>query len=366
MWVSAHVGMEAAAGEGAVGTSRSARALMSYSDESYRLRPYSATRDHNALSSICADVYGGYDYLPRVAEILASDPKSSFLILADATTERPVAVANARRFHRRMSWLEAVRTCREHRGRGLAQRLTQSLVDLSREQHHELLSCTVESNCAMQSVFAKVGMRRVGRIHQCSFGKLREIPGWAAEGDGEVVAAQSLLKSIGAESLVHDAARTMEWQPVDSEDKLDNVLKVIQDQGGIGHLVGLYELLSDDSIHHCLESGRVWKLAIDDDRDGTGAGAAVMAMTREEKISSLRSPWVCSISATTAKALEAAIWHACSDQCLSLLDGHVAFAVAFDGAVPIEEGSLAQALPLADDACLLFSSAPALLHALAS
>ena len=88
-------------------------------------------------------------------------------------------------------------------------------------------------------------------------------------------------------------------------------------------------------------------------------GGALVALAREERISTLRSPWVCSVAATTGKALEAALWHASSARCLATLGGHTGFTVAVDGAVPVTEGGgLAQLLPLTDDPCLLYSSEP--------
>lgn len=324
----------------------------------YIIRKFDTAKDLDALHDICRNVYGGSDYLPKTAPILASDPNSCFYVMADDETDRPAAVGNARKFKPRMSWLEAIRTCEEHRGRGLARRLTQSLIDLSRSEHgSEVYSCTVASNVAMQRVFDRVGMMKLGQIHQCSFAELQKLPGWAAGGDDhddddDNATPLPLLQSLGIEEQTCD----MESTSISSQEELNETLTQIKAKGGIGHLVGLYELLPDDAVNDSLKSGRMWKLACNSKED-----VAVVAVAREEKISSLKSPWVCSISATSIEALEAALWHACSNQSLKTLEGHVAFTVAFDVCgIPLDtEGSISptvKTLPLTDDACLLFGS----------
>eukprot|EP00978_Attheya_sp_CCMP212_P015848 scaffold40975_cov41-Attheya_sp.AAC.2 len=276
--------------------------------------------------------------------------------MADDANDRPAAVANARIFKHRMRWLEALRTGEKHRSRGLARHLTQLLIDLSRSEQHEMCSCTVASNVAMQKVFERVGMKKISHIHQLSFATLKDLPGWKA---GDDRTPKPLLQSIGAVDLVDGTARDMQWKTVTCEEELNTVLKQVKADGGIGHLVGLYELLPDSAVHESLRDGRVWKLVDtnNSEDESTGAGAAVFALTRDEKISSLSSRNVCSVAATTNLAFESALWQACcTDRCLSLLDGYTAFTVAFDGAIPIENSVLADALPLTDDACLLFGS----------
>ena len=53
---------------------------------SYRLRKFDVEKDMEAIHDICRDVYGGADYLPKTAPVLADDPNSSFFVLADITT----------------------------------------------------------------------------------------------------------------------------------------------------------------------------------------------------------------------------------------------------------------------------------------
>lgn len=344
-------------------------ATASSSAPSYRLRKFAVGKDMEAIHDICRDVYGGADYLPKTAPILADDPNSSFVVLADITTDRPAAVGNARRFKPNMSWLEAIRTCPDHRSRGLARQLTASLIEWSHGEHGDAMySCTVESNVAMRKVFERTNMKELGQIHQCSFAELKKLPGWAADDDGGGDMASSippkpLLPSLGvADEMISDQAKQMQLAQIKSEDQLNKELALIKAKGGIGHLVGLYELLPDEGIRKSLDAYRVWKVSTTTNPDDF----ALLALVHEAKISSLKSPWVCSISATSMLALEGALWSACSDHCLRRIVGQVAFTVAFDvcgEAVDGQNGNMpaaVKALPLTDDACLLFGSTDSL------
>ena len=324
---------------------------------SYRLRKFDVDKDMDAIQEICRSVYGGSDYLPKTAPALAGDPNSSFVVLANIDTDRPAAVGNARRFKPNMSWLEAIRTCPDHRGRGLARQLTQLLIESSHSEHGDAMySCTVESNVAMRKVFDRTGMKRLGQIHQCSFADLKKLPGWAA--DGDAVPPEPLLPSLGvADDSISDVAKQMQLTAISSEDELNKELARIRDKGGIGHLVGLYELLPDEGVRKSLDAKRVWKLS---SKTNPKEDFALIALVHEAKISSLKSPWVCSVSATSMVALEGALWNACSAQCVKSMGAHVAFTVAFDVCgVPIDSLNVpaaVKALPLTDDACLLFGS----------
>ena len=335
---------------------------------SYRLRKFDVEKDMEAIHDICRDVYGGADYLPKTAPVLADDPNSSFFVLADITTDRPAAVGNARRFKPNMSWLEAIRTCPDHRSRGLARQLTESLIESSHSEHGDAMySCTVQSNLAMRKVFERTNMKELGQIHQCSFAELKTLPGWAADddggGDASSVLPKPLLSSLGiTDESISDHAKQMQMTQISSEDQLNKELALIQAKGGIGHLVGLYELLPDEGIRKSLDANRVWKVS----STTNPSDFALLALVHEAKISSLKSPWVCSISATSLVALEGALWNACSDHCLRRITGQVAFTVAFDVCGEPVDGqndnmpAAVKALPLTDDACLLFGSTDSL------
>ena len=338
---------------------------------SYRLRKFDVDKDMEAIHDICRDVYGGADYLPKTAPILADDPNSSFVVLADLTTDRPAAVGNARRFKPNMRWLEAIRTCPDHRSRGLARQLTASLIESSHSELGDAMySCTVQSNVAMRKVFERTNMKELGQIHQCSFAELKKLPGWAADGGGgddddmaSSIPPKPLLQALGvADESISALAKQMQLTQISSEDQLNKELELIKNKGGIGHLVGLYELLPDEGIRKSLDANRVWKVSTTTNLDDF----ALLALVHEAKISSLKSPWVCSISATSMVALEGALWNACSDHCLRRIAAHVAFTVAFDvcgEAVDGQNGNMpaaVKALPLTDDACLLFGSTDSL------
>jgi len=368
-----------------------------------KLRRFDVERDLPAITNICRNVYGGKDYLPNTAPDLAKDPNNIFMVLTvqqqqqeqqpidnegcasnnETNTDQPVAVGNAKQnMLPNMVWLEAIRTCPEHRGKGLAKLLTQSLIQASRQvnpQTQIIFTCTVESNRAMRKVLETVGMKTRHTIHQVQFSVLTQLPGWAARTSLEesAAAAQSFLQALKLEPHIRSEAKQqqyLQWIPVTTQAELDTVLQQVKQNGGIGYLPALYKLLSTDKILQALTQGLVWKLQSRSD-DGNGgdsssAQAAVIAFSNDEQIQSLKSSRICSIAATTHLALESALWFACSDKVFSLLQqqhhddtstnfdsSSRAFTIAVDGAVPLDgSNALCRAIPFVDDPCLLLGT----------
>jgi len=318
----------------------------------YQLRPFDPASDQPHLEEICKNVYGGTDYLPSVASSLASDPLSTFVVLAtndsDDDDNRPfAAVANLRRFLPGKAWLEAVRTCETRRNRGLARELTQELIQKARDVGDEVMTCTVDSNIAMRKVLEGAGMRYAQRINQCSFEKMKELPGWGAGDERE---ALPLLQALEAEGLIKEESRKLEWELVESRADLDKALERIRARGGFGYLPGLWELLGDEVINASLRSGLILKLR-------GGEEEAVLTLFQDDKIQSLRSKWVCSVTTCSLVGLEAALWHACSIEVRDALGGEGAFIPAFDGSVPIDiHGSICKVLPLVENRCMVYST----------
>mmetsp|Transcript_25015 Transcript_25015/g.50093 ORF Transcript_25015/g.50093 Transcript_25015/m.50093 type:complete len:619 (-) Transcript_25015:25-1881(-) len=152
-------------------------------------------KDVTTLQEICANVYGGGDYLPQMAASYVADPACSFMALKmtimptvdddddgnhgekgneDVTStaasitasmnhittgdtacnsekkdERGnimVAVANYKRLHaQNAAWIEAVRTHPDYRNRGLASKLLASIVDMAQQEDKERKSQIVSS-----------------------------------------------------------------------------------------------------------------------------------------------------------------------------------------------------------------------------
>eukprot|EP00746_Dinoflagellata_sp_MGD_P129573 gnl/MRDRNA2_/MRDRNA2_63721_c0_seq1.p1 gnl/MRDRNA2_/MRDRNA2_63721_c0~~gnl/MRDRNA2_/MRDRNA2_63721_c0_seq1.p1 ORF type:complete len:476 (-),score=69.50 gnl/MRDRNA2_/MRDRNA2_63721_c0_seq1:87-1514(-) len=313
---------------------------------SYRIRQFDPVNDQKALESICKHVYGGTDYLPSSAASLAKDPASLLVVLEDLSLRQPVAVANVRKIKPCMAWLEAVRTSAEHRGKGFAAHLTRYLIDHCVRDNHEVYTCTASSNKPMQRVFNKTGMTFLHQIHQLSFSKIRKLPGWSPEDQRP---AEPLLKTLGLESRLHEKAGALQWSKVSSDKEFKLVMQKIKEAGGMGHLPGLWELLSESAATDSMVNGRMWKLEATDDN----LVAAVLAFSKVPKIESLKSQWVCSLAATTPEALESAVWQAHSKACLSTLQGDVAFTLSMDGVVP---SILRESLPLVDDPCVIYGT----------
>ncbi|KAL7528839.1 hypothetical protein ACHAWF_002728 [Thalassiosira exigua] len=366
----------------------------------YRLRPFDPDRerDRSSLEEICANIYGGSDYLPKMAPTYAADPACSFLALArtdshDRTEDEDediLAVANYKRLPAHDSaWIEAVRTHPDHRKQGLASALLRSMVAMSkREGVADLLTCTIRSNRGMLRALEKEGFVQCNTIQMIKFDRLRGLPGWSAK-CSEV--PRPLLSALNLEHEVSPAAKqipALSWRRVSDEQQLLGKLRECQIKGGTcGYLPGLYEYIvpgpNRDDLKRSMERGLVLTLDVLYDKEmsncegveGGELGHAVMALTLDERITTLKSKWVCSIVAHTQLAFEAALWHAHSrdvatrmhsfqqkhgEHCIgeNNMNGSNSpppFVLAFDDAVPLVPGSLAHMLPRVSDECVVFS-----------
>jgi GNAT superfamily N-acetyltransferase len=398
----------------------------------YKLRSYNPKCDRDALEEICANVYGGSDYLPKVAETYVNDPLCSFLALSSGTNDTIksnadeanemkatnnviLAVANYKRLPlQKSAWIEAVRTHPSHRNKGLASKLLTELIALSRNEDDKtrqigdiaptennngrvrtrVLTCTIESNKGMQRALEKVGFQRYTTIPTLSFAALKQLPGWTPDCKQT---PKGLLAALELEHLIslpaQSASSITMWNTITSEEELLAALKECEAHGCSGYLPGLYEYIvpspSRVDLKQSMEHGLVFTLNLpntgskdisncDENSDfAVHAGSVIMAFTRDDRISSLKSQWVCSIVAFTGVGFEAALAFAHSAEVsrkLRLLQSGVGikdasnkdnidgankctvpFILVFDGAVPLDEGSLAHALPRVTDECVVFS-----------
>lgn len=367
---------------------------MGVTDYKYKLRPYEPSTDRCALDDICAKVYDGGDYLPKVAETYAADPLCSFLTLAGmAESDEIVAVANYKRLPLQNSaWIEAVRTYPDHQNKGLASSLLRELINLSKQEDEDnestdkttILTCTIESNKGMQRALEKVGFKRYSTIPALSFAALKQLPGWSVECPKS---PQPLLTALNLDHLVSNEARAIaesdKWTTVTSNDQLLLALAECKQHGGTcGYLPGLYEYIvpspSRVDLQQSMEHGLVFTLGISDkdisgcDEDSqTHVGKAILAFTKDERISSLKSQWVCSIVAYSTISFEAALVYAHSSNVAKHMQhpnrditAHdrlkedcipKPFCLVFDEAVPLHDGTLAHALPRVADDCVVFS-----------
>lgn len=372
----------------------------------YHLREYNPhnQNDRASLEEICANVYGGGDYLPQTAAKYVADPECSFLALttkestaAETTTttedDTILAVANFKRLPAQNSaWIEAVRTHPDHRNKGLASRLLRSLVDMSKEedkhkQPRDILTCTVESNVGMQRALQKVGFEQCNTISTLSFAKLRDIPGWKPDDQST---PQPLLDALDLHHLVSSTAKAIspsQWTNIFTDELLLSYLEQFKLDGGTsGYLPGLYEYIvpgvNRADLKQSMEHGLVFVLDVPYDKELSSCDSdvntktnvqAILAFTQDERISSLKSKWVCSIVAYSELAFEAALNHAHSldvarllqsfgsstreDLAITTSDAELQtppFCLVFDDAFPIGEEALANALPLVTDPCVVF------------
>ena len=338
------------------------------------LRAYSP-RDQPALESICADVYGGNDYLPKMALQISSDAANTLLVLTEA--DAPVAVANLKRLSASVAWLEAVRTKPQRRGSGLASRICAAQAALAASEGRKVLSATVASNIAMLRAFTRCGFTPAGSLHLLSWPALRALPGWASGDDQGPEPPRSLLRALDLESAHGTpAARNLaaRFERLGSAAAVRRALAAAG--GGVGDsgcLPGLYKLLGDDAVAAATAEPEPSGGGNGGGGGGGGSGdggggvwwlerpACVMALWRDEAISSLRSQWVCCIYAAAPSGADggssgadgdvidvvaAAVWRASEEH------GHRPFCLAVDGALPVH--GLLAALPLNQDPCVLY------------
>jgi GNAT superfamily N-acetyltransferase len=420
--------------------------IMMTTSPHYHIRPYDPSRDQSSLEEICANIYNGSDYLPKVANNYVKDDSCSFLALATKRAQnndpqqqqqeedgqqddRIIAVANYKRLPaQNAAWIEAVRTHSNYRNQGLASKLLQSIIELAKEednhdtnnnnnsnsQQHSssptnILTCTIKSNKGMQRVFDKLGFVPTNTIPILSFSILRQLPGWDAKDDNDdttktttISQVKPLLPALDLYHLLSPNARSIPaslWTTVTSEMQLLELLNEMQREGGTcGFLPGLHEYIVPGpnrmDLKQSLERGLVLVLTIPlDDKEMSGcccdggdvndttnnnnerslsSERAILAFTQDERIQSLKSKWVCSISAYSTLAFEAALHHAHSSEIAQRINNNGSstteirttevvvppFCLAFDDAVPMEEGTIAHALPRVDDECIVFQYKP--------
>ena len=372
---------------------------MTITEAGYQLRPFDPTRerDVSSLKEICANVYGGGDYLPSMAASYVEDPLCSFLALTDATTNAEIlAVANYKRLPAQNSaWIEAVRTHPNHRNKGLASKLLHSIIDVSKkendihqnEQPTNILTCTIESNVGMKRALEKVGFIQTGSIPVLQFAKLKELPGWTPDCEKE---AQPLLDALDMHHLVSPItkalASTSSWCTISTENDLLERLQQCKLEGCSGYLPGLYEYIvpgpNRSDLKQSMEQGLVLTLDVNNQKEissceqsnfDENVGQIILAFTQDDRISSLKSKWVCSIVAHTQIGFELALLHAHSydvarrmhsfnddSKCKKEHNNEdyvtaLPFCLVFDNVVPIETGTLAYELPRVTDECIVFS-----------
>lgn len=253
-----------------------------------------------------------------------------------------IAAGNKRKFddHGKVVWLESIRVSSEYKGRGIATLLMKELISRSKESGaNEILSCTIGDNHAMKKVFNKVSMDHINSIYMLDFGFMRSLKGWSAVSDSD---PEHIVKALDVEKHIRNDARRVSWSPVKSEKELEEILCSIKEQGGIGHLPGLFKLLwTSPDLKDSLSKGFIMKKILRTPH----CLPAVTALVKDNSIQSLRSKYVCSIAATDPVDVESALWNLCNDH--SIINEIPAFVIALDGSILSKTSSeFLDALPL--------------------
>lgn len=340
-----------------------------FQDKSYIIRSYVTHTDLENLNELCRDVWGGTDYLPSIAKLFEQDPRCDFTVVLDSMSEELVAVGNRRLFDMEgnMVWIEAIRTAKKYQGRGIATMLMKEMICKSiQENRSQIMSCTIESNIAMNQVFSRVGMNCVHKVQFIDFDILRKIPFWSKPSDtdengnsGMLTCAQNILQALGIENFIaSDEIKTAKWINVENEADLQTILHKIQLNGGIGQIPGLGKLLwMSDELRESLSLGLVRTIEKTDSKYGH-THPCLMTLVKDPAIQSLRSKYVCSIVSFCDDDFDSALYEACYGEMLdSNGDKIQAFALAFDGCLQLNghHKRLSSSLPVSPHPFLIYT-----------
>ncbi len=306
----------------------------------FTMRPFVSGKDAENLSELCKDVWVGRDYVPSIAPILEKDPSCDFVILEDDKTGKMVAAGNRRLLDEKGTsiWIEAIRVSSKFQGRGVATLMMKEFLRRSKDTGaKEIMSCTSDNNHAMKKVFTKEEIKMEPFHHNSQFpdfSKLKELPGWSATdmSSGDEEKTENILKALQIEHLVGDEAKLEKWEPVKDEEEMKSILKSLKKHGLSGHMPGLGKLMwISDDVRDSLKKGLVRKLC-KTTTDGEEP-YAILALTKDHAIQSLRSKYVCSIVARTSIGFDSAVWEACKSDIAHTLGGNPAFCVLCDESI---------------------------------
>ena len=309
-------------------------------EHTYTIRPFDSSKDYDQLAEICRNVFRGTDYLPSQAKSLEQNPLCQFQVLVSKEEaldtdpankqhddqhrherEKLLAVANLRSLNKQVGWIEAVRTCEQNRSRGLATLLLRDLlfrVAAKEECYRTVMTCTIESNTAMQRVFHRLQMEEIGRLAVSDFIEIAKLPGYPAKDTS--TPARNLLDALNIRQLVPQEAKQVQWKVVQDAKELDSLLQQVSanhDTTSAGWMPGIWKCMGSKTpqLQDSLERGLVFAMEEDDDDDSTiHTAAAVMALVQDKPMDSLKSPWVLCLAGSSEIHLFAALWYASTSE----------------------------------------------------
>lgn len=325
-------------------------------------------------------LHNNTDYLPSIFKTYCDDPDCSFLALTGVDNDKLLAVSNYRRIGNDIAWFEAVRTAEDARGKGYARSLLQEMLESAKnEGRKSLLSCTVASNIPMIKVFQKCGMNYICKLNMIDFSLFKTLPGWKRmkdqnnDSNEDKIVPQNLLSAMNLKHTIRENAKNpSKVTAIKTQLELDDALQRMHESGGTKFVPGLFSILSPSQLSSSLDKGLIFFIEStsknnDNSQDSSSSGGdnndeavALLVLSRDERISSLKSNWICSIATNSHLALETALWYACfSSDVQDRLEDDVAFCLIFNdydssSGSNNEKSDFVSALPLAKDPCVLY------------
>ena len=263
-------------------------------------RPYNHATDHHQLTQICADVYGGQDYLPYSAEAISVASENT-MIVAENSDGALGCIGNLRQLSKTVHFIEAIRTASSHRRQGLAtQMVGQLLLEAEKHQSAAVLSASITANVAMQAAFGRVNMQAITEFHLMDSSSLAHFDQHSnLSMAAELQVEQYLLQQPGCDRMAES------FRPVTSKGEFESALQHlgtcrsqnVQDVYALRY----YSAAPVEHLQSATDAGHVYISC-----SNTGAAPdALVVFHSDPLISSLNSQLVCSLSAQTPEGLQA-------------------------------------------------------------
>ncbi len=121
--------------------------------------------DIEAVNTICADVWGGSDYVPSIWLEWIAQPNNQFYLFELEGQPAALYCLRLGLAEPGSSWIQAVRVATSFKGRGLAAAIIEHAITTSRELgFHVLRYTTAHTNTPMHRLADRYGFRHIGNF----------------------------------------------------------------------------------------------------------------------------------------------------------------------------------------------------------
>ena len=172
--------------------------------------------DEPLVKTICADLSGGYDYIPQVWKEWVADPQNQAYIFEVGGEAAALYFLRLGIAAPKASWIQGVRVATAFKRRGLAAALIQQAEETSRQQGYEVLRyATAQQNAPMHRLANHYGFRHTGNFMNYHYElkpsvSERAAPALRQSGLSELEAAYTLITN-SAEYQATESFYALAW-----------------------------------------------------------------------------------------------------------------------------------------------------------